>query len=303
MGRRQYKRCRIALPVTLTGLDANGNRFRQTATTVDIGVNGLRLSGVRCLRAVGEPVQVEYKGRRAHYRVAWIGAMGTCWDGLVGLEGVEGARVLFAEHLPAMFPLPDVDRDHYVVPPSPLQAAFNIDHAALERREMQRREVERRRHPRFNCAGTVQMRETGSEVAIAGRINELSLGGCYVEMMSPLRTGTAMRLDLAVGGRNVQLEGIVRTSQPTFGMGVEFSRMAPSEADKLHAVLAELNGEAVEPAPQPAALETPPAKTVSAEEIGEAVLRWFGAHDALTREEFLKLTRKLALADQELTRA
>jgi hypothetical protein len=303
MGRRQYKRCRIALPVTLTGLDANGNRFRQSATTVDIGVNGLRLSGVRCLRAAGEPVQVEYKGRRARYRVAWIGAMNTCWEGLVGLQGLEGARLLFADHLPAMFPLPGIDRDNYVVPPSPLQAAVNVDHAAIERREMQRREEERRRHPRFNCAGTAQMWETGSEVAIGGRINEISLGGCYVEMMSPLRTGTALRLNLAVSGRNVQLEGVVRTSQPTFGMGVEFIRMAPSEADKLHAVVAELNGEPVEPAPEPAAREMPQAKTVSAEEIGEAVLRWFGAHDELTREEFLKLTGKPARADQELTRA
>lgn len=100
MARRQYKRLHIALPVTISGLDSNGNHYVQSATTIEIGVNGMRLSGVRCFRAPGgEPVQVEYQGRHARYRVAWIGAQDSPEDGLVGLQGLEGARFLFSDHL------------------------------------------------------------------------------------------------------------------------------------------------------------------------------------------------------------
>jgi hypothetical protein len=301
MGRRQYKRLHIALPVTISGLDSNGNRYTQSATSTEIGINGMRLRGVRCLRAPGEPVQVEYQGRRARYRVAWIGAIGTCWEGLVGLQGLEGARFLFADHLlPTTYSLAGAEPDSYTAETAPPPAACP-DHAAIERRDQDRREEERRRHPRHNCAGVAKLWENGSEHSIAGRVNEISRGGCYVEIMSPMRTGTAIRLELSVSGRMLRLEGIVRTSQPTIGMGVEFTRMAPADAERLCHIVSEFAGEAPGPAPEPAAAETPQLSTASPEKVGEAVLLWFGLHETLSREEFLKLMEQPARA--ELARA
>jgi hypothetical protein len=297
MGRRQYKRLHIALPVTISGLDSDGNRYTQSATTAEIGVNGMRLRGVRCLRAPGEPVQVEYQGRHARYRVAWIGAKGTSWEGLAGLQGLEGARFLFSDHLPpTTYALAGAVPDTYTAETAPPPAACP-DHAAIERRDQDRRGQERRRQPRYNCAGIAKLWENGNAHSVAGRINEISRGGCYVEMMSPMRTGTAIRLELSVSGRTLHLEGIVRTSQPTFGMGVEFTRMAPAEAEKLRHIVSELAGEA----PEPAAAETPKLCTASPEQVGEAVMRWFGMHETLTREEFLKLMEQPARV--ELVRA
>ncbi len=299
MGRRQYKRLHIALPVTISGVDSNGNRYTQSATTAEIGVNGMRLRGVLCLRAPGELVQVEYQGRRARYRVAWIGAKGACWEGLVGLQGLEGARFLFSDHLPpTTYSLAGAEPDTYTAATAPPPAACP-DHAAIERRDQNRREEERRRQPRYNCAGSAKLWEKGNEHSTAGRINEISRGGCYVEMMSPMRTGTAIRLELSVSGRTLRLEGIVRTSQPTIGMGVEFTMMAPAEADRLCQIVAKLAGEAL--APELAAAETPKLCTASPEKAGEVVMRWFGWHETLTREEFLKLMEQPARA--ELTRA
>jgi len=114
-----------------------------------------------------------------------------------------------------------------------------------------------------------------------------------------MRTGTAIRLELSVSGRTLRLEGIVRTSQPMFGMGVEFTMMAPAEADRLCQIVAKLAGEV--PALEPAAAETPKLSPASPEQVGEAVMRWFGLHETLTREEFLKLMEQPARA--ELTRA
>jgi c-di-GMP-binding flagellar brake protein YcgR len=300
MGRRQYKRLHIALPVTISGLDSNGNRYTQSATTTDIGVNGMRLRGVLCLRAPGELVQVEYKGRHARYRVAWIGAKGTGWEGLAGLQGLEGARFLFSDHLPTTaYSLAGAEPDTYTAETAPPPDACP-DHAAIERRDQDRREVERRRQPRYNCAGVAKLWEKGSEHSVTGRVNEISRGGCYVEMMSPMRTGTAILLELSVSGRTLRLEGMVRTSQPTFGMGVEFTRMAPADAERLCQIVSELAGEVPGPSPEPAA-ETPKFSTAPPGEVGEAVMRWFGLHETLTREEFLKLMERPARA--ELARA
>jgi PilZ domain len=294
MGRRRYKRQRITLPVTISGLDQNGNRFTQSASTIEIAANGVRLRGVRCLHQVGQLVEVEYRRHHARYRVAWIGAIGGCWEGMVGLEGMSGARQLFADHLPAL-PVED-PTDSYQVAPEP---AACPDHGAAERRDQERRQEERRRHPRHSCAGAVRMWQNGCEHAVTGRVNEISFGGCYVEIMAPMRTGTALRMEMEVCGRTLHLEGIVRTSQPMMGMGIEFTRMAPAEAEKLHRVMGELNDESA-PATAPQPEQHPPPIACSAKEAGEAVLRWFGAHDTLTRQEFLKLVEQTAGAAGEL---
>lgn len=96
MGKRAYKRVRMALPVTVSGRDTNGNPFKQTATTVEIGVHGLRLRGVYCLRGRGDTVTVEFKRRQAKYRVAWMNEL----EGEAGLEGLGDARLLFASTCP-----------------------------------------------------------------------------------------------------------------------------------------------------------------------------------------------------------
>jgi hypothetical protein len=295
MGRRQHRRLYIALPVTISGRDTNGNPYTQSATTTEISVNGLRLCSVLCLRAPGEPVQVEYQGRHARYRVAWIGAKGTCWEGMVGLQGLEGARFLFSDHLPpTTYSLAGAEPDTYTDETAPPPAACPVP-AAVERREQDRRQEERRRYPRCSCAGTAKLWENENMQLVTGRFNEISRGGCYVEMMSPMRTGTAIRLELSVRGRTLHLEGIVRTSQPNAGMGVEFTRMAPAEAERLCHIVSELSGEV--PALQPAAAETPQISPASPEQIGEAVMRWFGLHETLTREDFLKLMEHAARAE------
>ncbi len=312
MGRRQHKRYRIALAVNISGADGNGNRFTQSATTVDIGANGVQLRGVRCLRAVGDPIEVQYKGRHARYRVAWIGDAGTAADGLAGLRLVEGAQSLFADHLPPMLSPPPIEPDHYVVPAPDINEVVHRDYAAIDRDsakpvEATRTQQERRRHQRFTCAGSATMVERGSVVSVSGRLNEVSLGGCYIEMMSPFRNGTSMKLDLDVNGRQIKLEGIVRTSQPTFGMGIEFVRMDPVEGEKLYALISDLGGgpppSRVPPGAQPQAASSAEGQLASNAEIGEAVLRWFGTHDALTREEFRRLTQTAAREQKELTHA
>ena len=290
MGRRNYKRLRIELPVTVSGLDTNGSPFTQSASTVEISARGLRLRGISCLRRQrGEPVQVKYKNTSARYRVAWIGEEGTSSQGLLGLEGLDDASQLFADHLPSDFDFKFGPRaDTYVVSSD---IAPSTSPAIVERCKADLQREERRRHPRFHCSGTASMWEQGQEFAISARVNEVSLGGCYIEMMSPMRLGTSVRLELAVNRRSINLEGIVRYSQPNFGMGVEFTKILPGEAEKLHGVIAEMSGAvASETHGSPA----PPPARLLGNEFEDAVLRWFGSHDVLTRQQFLELKEEVA---------
>ena len=290
MGRRRYKRLRIALPVTVSGHDTGGHTFTQGAATVDIGVHGLRLRGLRYLLAPGDPVIVEYKERRARYRVVWIGQKSTCWEGLVGLEGLDGARFIFAEFLsPELQVGPDADLDPF--PASAVRALPRGDHAAVERRGTERRHQERRRYVRFNCAGTVRFWEEGNQVVLTDRVSEISMGGCYIAMMSPLRIGAVLRMELELDSRIIRVHGVVRTSQIASGIGIEFTRMTPFEAEKLHRVIGELSGEA-EPNPSPAEQ----LESIGGKELSEAVLRWFGTHDVLTRQQVLELMQQLKRA-------
>jgi len=284
MGRRNYKRLRIELPVTVSGLDTSGNPFTQSATTVEISARGLRLRGISCLRGRGDPVQVNYKHDSARYRVAWIGEDGTSSQGLIGLEGLDDASHLFAGHLPPDFAFEFGPRaDTYVVPSD---IAPSTSPAVVELCKPDRRQEERRRHPRFHCSGTARIWEQGYELSISACVNEISLGGCYIEIMSPIRLATSVRLELSVNRRSISLEGIVRYSQPNFGMGVEFTKILPAEAEKLHGVIAEVSGAvASETQESPA----PPPARLLGNELEDAVMRWFGSHDALMRQEFLEL--------------
>ena len=170
--------------------------------------------------------------------------------------------------------------------------------AIAERIKPDRRQEERRRHARYSCSGSVRVWEPETDLAIDARVNEISLGGCYVEIMSPLRLGTEVRLELAINRHTIRVEGLVKNSQPNFGMGIEFMKLAPAEAEKLQRVIGEVTGALrvetpASPAPRPASL---PGATLE-----DAVTLWFGSHDVLTRKEFLGLKEETGHPNQEFT--
>jgi PilZ domain len=297
MGRRSYKRFQVEVPVTVSGLDAAGNPFSQSATTVEISARGLRLRGLSCLSGRrGEPLQVKYKGHSAIYCVSWIGD-GTS-QGLVGLESADPEECIFNDRMPIDFAR--LESDRFEVASAEEQAVsdpfLEVSPEIAARCKADRRHEERRHHVRFSCTGVACLWEQGQELAIKARLNEISLGGCYIEIMSPLRTGTQVRLELAVRQRSICLDGVVRNSQPNFGMGIEFLKIAPAEAEKLQRVVAELSGAA------PPEISAPPPSPVP-ETLERAVTQWFSSHHELTRQQFQELKDKVTHAKKDLTHA
>ena len=66
-----------------------------------------------------------------------------------------------------------------------------------------------------------------------GTVTDISIGGCYVEMLSPLPVKTLLQLPVALGDEILQLSGEVRSAQAGFGMGVLFLDLNPHSLEKL----------------------------------------------------------------------
>jgi hypothetical protein len=280
MGRRRANRLHIELPVSVSGFDTDGNPFVKSAKTVDISRGGMRVSGIHCVRGPGEIVRVQYKDKRGRYRVIWMEKE----TGTLGLEGVEGATLLFGDHLPASA---DGEVDTYS-PPLSVNAAASSTHAG-ERRAGAGREGERRRYKRYNCGASASVREPNREFGTDGRVGDISMSGCYVEMMSPMRVGTPVLLEIKLPSHVLTLPAIVRVSQASMGMGVEFAEIPAGEMVKLAQLIAELSGG---PGPRASPASPAEARLTAVDQIGSAVLKWFATHDQLTREEFQKLLRE-----------
>jgi len=65
------------------------------------------------------------------------------------------------------------------------------------------------------------------------RLTDLSLGGCYLQTASPLPLRTAVTLSMRTRDSELQVEGLVRVMHPDVGMGVEFSRHAPDQKERV----------------------------------------------------------------------
>ena len=60
-------------------------------------------------------------------------------------------------------------------------------------------ERERRRTPRYVFFASAELLELKSEVRVASRVSELSLHGCYLDMMNPFPKGTVVLVKISAG--------------------------------------------------------------------------------------------------------
>ncbi len=93
--------------------------------------------------------------------------------------------------------------------------------------------TERRAYPRVKARVPIELIVESSEAPIRGATSDLSLGGCYVEMLFPLKSGTVVEVRLRVGDHTVIALGIVKTSDPQVGNGIQFLRMLPEDREEL----------------------------------------------------------------------
>lgn len=103
---------------------------------------------------------------------------------------------------------------------------------------------DRRRFPRIQLALTVQLRFASAEAALESRTVDISEGGVFIRMPKPRPEGTAIRLQLHVGGRVLEIGGVVvRSVRPDEGeppgIGVLFTELRPEDASFVQSLVRE----------------------------------------------------------------
>jgi len=198
------------VPVLVWGMNVSGSPFLQQAHTVDVGLFDACIEGMAHLVVAGEILCLEYRGCKARFRVVWAGQNGTPDAGKVDLCPLDKVQDFWELHA----------------------------YVATEQREP----AERRAAPRFGCKGSVQIRQPHTRFPLGAAVSDISLSGCYVELMTTLPVGTQVDLLLRVVEITVHCTAEVRTSHPGVGMGLEFRAMGAADKTALHQLINRLSG-------------------------------------------------------------
>lgn len=92
---------------------------------------------------------------------------------------------------------------------------------------------QRRRFPRKPCVVPVQMRTAGASYPMECETTDMSLSGCYVKNLFVLPVGTAVDLKITVSDGAVLAKGMVKTSDPGLGNGIEFKALSEEGRSQL----------------------------------------------------------------------
>ena len=204
---QQVFRIEVHMQVRVWGMTATGAPFLQSAKAIDAGPYRASLSGLDYEVPVGEIIGVEYEGRKGRFCVVWAGDAGTAEAGKIEIR-----------------PL-DVVEDFW-----------GIDFKQVDGYQS----VERRAAPRYQCRGSISMRQTDGGGRTSAAVTDVSLSGCYVELMQTFPVGTKVWALLNVESISISFNAKVRTAHPGVGMGMKFEEMSKSDQAALERLIAKL---------------------------------------------------------------
>jgi hypothetical protein len=227
MGRRSEQRVRISFPVIVRGLDARGSPFSITAETRDISCTGACLIGADRIAELGKKIEIESQDQRAWYRVQWIQKTVNGKPGRVGVRCLEPGKYIWGI-APKEWEADSFDPS-LAAPPSASGSSSGYGAGPPAGWSGQ----DRRKFARHACRIEAQVSIAGDSVHLPARVTDISLGGCYVEMLAPLPVDTIVELSLNPGGSLMVASGRVRSSQMGFGMGVSFTGLGPEDFEIL----------------------------------------------------------------------
>jgi PilZ domain len=158
--------------------------------------------------------------------------------------------------------------------------------------------AEKRKSPRYQCQGSVHLREVNSGVATWATFTDISLDGCYVEVAASYHVGAALALTIEVNGFRVEVRGEVRVAYPGLGMGISFTKVADQDRERLRVLVGSISQPPVmlEERVTPRSPAMPQAEALPAVANPgatlQAILKFFEDRHVMGREEFLGILRK-----------
>src|SRR4051812_2762861 len=211
MGKRNTDRLKLVLPVRIWGVDTTGKPFHQMAHTLNVNHSGARLGGVRVLMPVDEIVGVQYKMKKARFKVVWLGRPGTKSEEQIGITRIQGESEIWPVEMPAV-----VIHDEYEAPPP-------------KKSDLDKRDVRR-----YACSGGIEVRARHSKApGVWAALTDISLGGCFSQMASPFPRDTNIDFVIRVGTVEIRGVGAIRSSLMGVGMGVDFLTLPGPDKERL----------------------------------------------------------------------
>ncbi|HWX91932.1 MAG TPA: PilZ domain-containing protein [Terriglobales bacterium] len=202
---RREPRKDVRVPVRIFGTDAAGKTFNENVFTVNVSRGGAMVIEVKTQLKIGEVIGIVYGKSKSRYEVRWMGIPATPQQNLAGLQSVKSEEIIWD------FPLPATTED--------LVRARSLN--------------ERRQHPRRRCSLSVELHPASQESRIWGRVSDISLGGCFVEMSSTLKEGTKVRLALWIQDKKLWAVGKVAAARLGSGVGIEFEEIKTDDREQL----------------------------------------------------------------------
>jgi hypothetical protein len=302
VGRRSEQRIAIRVPILVHGKDSRGASFAITAQAHDITATGASLNGLKGIADVGSKIEIEYQGRKACYRIQWIGKIGTPRAGHAGVKCLEPGNYIWG------VPLAEWAADTYdpqdAAPPSAALAVPISEYLTPPAPQ-----TERRRFPRVSCRIEASVADEGNSMRLPVKVTDISLGGCYVEMLSPLPEGSPVEMILDSAHGTLHARGKVLVSQTGMGMSVAFSAISPEDFERLREIAPPAQAserERLKPR-QPAAVPAAPPNGAhggkrasqlapTTQEVLEAILRVLLRKGIVSEEELAEEFEKLIVA-------
>jgi len=116
---------------------------------------------------------------------------------------------------------------------------------------------ERRQWGRHTVSAIAQVVDVRSGMRLNTRASDLSMGGCYIDSMTPLPVGTEIRVRLLRDKKVIEVNGTVTYSHAGLGMGVSFSEASAEDRAEIEDWITEIS----QKRPAPATLESMSGET------------------------------------------
>ncbi len=192
------------LTVRVWGLAANGRAFAQKASLKNLTPNSALLGGLLQEIAMNEVIGFQFKDIKTRVQVVWADNRDT--------------KNRSAEVRPA---------PNQACPWQSELAQVDPSNSHLNRREFDR----------HLTTFPVEIKRNGSHAPIRLSANDVSGSGCYLQTMSPSPAGTQLNLTFWIALEAINCDGLVRTCDVGFGMGIEFIGLAGPVKQRLQAWL------------------------------------------------------------------
>jgi hypothetical protein len=86
---------------------------------------------------------------------------------------------------------------------------------------------ERRSTARFPFVADAELSETNSSTKLSARVSEISINGCYLDIINPLPVGTPVFVKIFTQSEFFETSATIVYAHPNLGIGLAFRSVSP----------------------------------------------------------------------------